>query len=334
MTAVKSLAQRGSAHKVNCTRTALRAGRRRSVIVATSATNGHDEVDAQLTSRRQQVASMALATATAWGMAGPRRVYAEGEEETVVTVDTEIVAAEPPAPPPPKPKPSIPMDVVHDETLAYTFGTPSATASGEPIKWVFSRKPEKYSAAAPLNADARYRIVAEKINLKLALTLALYVGPAPNSLSTKYGDDPSKWPAKAVTKAFLDEKSTGRIATGKRISVSDLEDSEFVTPGEIAGDGAAQSPMYVRFNSTSQGAPNLYDSDKGTRETFRRSVGQIALRKGVDDGRWYIYGLVASGPDALWDDYGSSLEAAAESFHLDKPTRDFRSPEQNSWEFI
>ena len=59
-----------------------------------------------------------------------------------------------------------------------------------PIKWVASRKPEKYSSAAPLNADARYRIVAEQINLKSALTLALYVGPAPSTLTAKFGDDP------------------------------------------------------------------------------------------------------------------------------------------------
>ena len=110
--------------------------------------------------------------------------------------------------------------------------------------------------------------------------------------------------------------------------------SALVAAADVPEDGVGQSPVYVAFEATSQGAPNMYDMQAGTREAFRRSIGRIGVRKGIDDGRWYIYGLVASGPDALWDEYGTALEAATATFRLKKPSKNFRSPEQNSWEFV
>ena len=42
-----------------------------------------------------------------------------------------------------------------EPTLAYEFDYPAVTASGRKIPLVFSRRPERYSSAAPLTADAR-----------------------------------------------------------------------------------------------------------------------------------------------------------------------------------
>ena len=70
---------------------------------------------------------------------------------------------------------------LHDDTLAYSFEYPVTTGEGRQLSWVFTREPtrcafgaaaprrarradalsRRYSAAAPLSADARQRIVCE-----------------------------------------------------------------------------------------------------------------------------------------------------------------------------
>lgn len=107
------------------------------------------------------------------------------------------------------------LKTVADATLAYEFKYPVKTASGKPLSvsthasrlrhavsvltpfhhWncfmltsqltlshdalraqmALSRKPEKYSSAAPLSADARQRIVAEVIDLVRAVTVSVTV---------------------------------------------------------------------------------------------------------------------------------------------------------------
>lgn len=67
------------------------------------------------------------------------------------------------------------MKVVADGTLAYAFEYPAATASGRQLPLVFSRRPERYSSAAPLTADARQRIVCELADLIDAVTVSLTV---------------------------------------------------------------------------------------------------------------------------------------------------------------
>lgn len=67
------------------------------------------------------------------------------------------------------------MKVLQDDTLAYRFEYPAATASGRPLPLVFSRKPERYSSAAPLTADARQRIVCELADLLDAVTVSVTV---------------------------------------------------------------------------------------------------------------------------------------------------------------
>merc|ERR1711977_84838 len=54
---------------------------------------------------------------------------------------------------------------ISDRTLAYEFKYPTFTAKGMPVELVFSRRPEKYSSAAPLSTDAQQRIVCELVDL-------------------------------------------------------------------------------------------------------------------------------------------------------------------------
>lgn len=68
------------------------------------------------------------------------------------------------------------MKRLQDDTLAYAFEYPAATASGRTLPLVFSRKPERYSSAAPLTADARQRIVCELADLVDSVTVSVTVG--------------------------------------------------------------------------------------------------------------------------------------------------------------
>lgn len=64
-----------------------------------------------------------------------------------------------------------------DGFLAYTFKYP-ATIQGNPAPVIFSRKPERYSSAAPLTPDARQRIVAELVSFPNGVTISVSVRPS------------------------------------------------------------------------------------------------------------------------------------------------------------
>jgi hypothetical protein len=106
---------------------------------------------------------------------------------------------------------ALPPNTVRDETLAYQFTYPSVIASGRALPVTVSRKPEKYSSAAPLTADARQRIVAELVSLQAGVTYSVYVGPATGALK---GVPPSAWTPEAVAKVVLTDRSAVRSTDG------------------------------------------------------------------------------------------------------------------------
>ena len=110
--------------------------------------------------------------------------------------------------------PKLPPNVVLDRTLSYTFTYPLQTASGKEIPIVASRKPEKYSSAAPLVADARQRIVAEYVSLAQGITCSMFVGPVTGSLQRLEQGD---WTASEVAKVVLSDRSAVRISLSHRI---------------------------------------------------------------------------------------------------------------------
>ena len=52
------------------------------------------------------------------------------------------------------------------------------TASGRKLPVIISRKPERYSSAAPMTADARQRIVTELVDFPDGITISVSVRPA------------------------------------------------------------------------------------------------------------------------------------------------------------
>ena len=67
-----------------------------------------------------------------------------------------------------------------DNILAYSFRYP-VTLQGRRLPLIPSRKPERYSSAAPLTADARQRIVAELVSFPDTLTISVAVRRAVHS---------------------------------------------------------------------------------------------------------------------------------------------------------
>jgi hypothetical protein len=105
--------------------------------------------------------------------------------------------------------PPLPENVVQDETLAYRFMYPLTTQSGRRLPIIVSRKPEKYSSAAPLAADARQRIVAEYVSLGEGITISVLVGPATGILKKV---PPEQWTAPQVANVVLTDRSTVRTS--------------------------------------------------------------------------------------------------------------------------
>merc|ERR1711897_129766 len=106
------------------------------------------------------------------------------------------------------------------ETLAYRFGYPTITSKGEPLRFIFSRRPEKYSSAAPISPNARQRIVCELIDLNAALVLTVSVSPTPEIFKDRPLND---WSSKEVAEEVLVDSTATRNRNGRQISPHSIE---------------------------------------------------------------------------------------------------------------
>ena len=141
---------------------------------------------------------------------------------------------------------------VDDSLLAYRFVYPVMSASGKKIPIIFSRRPERYSSAAPLSVDARQRIVTSLTSLQDAITISVsvrvlhvwsignivsaypistpgatvcgnvrQVGPPSGVLARTAVDS---WTAKQVAETVLADRSTSRVTAGQRVALNSVED--------------------------------------------------------------------------------------------------------------
>ena len=209
-------------------------------------------------------------------------------------------------------------NTIEDGTLAYRFEYPTRTSSGAALPVVMSRRPERYSSAAPLTADARQRIVCELVSLKGAVTVSVSVGPPAGTLRTTKQED---WTAKQMAEQVLLDRSTGRITSGQRVSLATVEDSYFVER-----DGT----KYCVYEHVSQGSPTLLSSS-GT--TYRHARAVTASRPGLD-GEVFLYTLNLSCPEERWEDLQEPFKQAVDSFTLMDPTSEYVAPNQESWRFF
>ncbi|GAB4815892.1 hypothetical protein N2152v2_002938 [Parachlorella kessleri] len=187
---------------------------------------------------------------------------------------------------------------LRDDTLAYQFDYPVATTQGRQLPLVFSRRPEKYSSAAPLTADARQRIVCELADLIDAVTVSVTVGPPGGTLRDQ---EPSQWAPKAVAEQVLIDRSTGRLTSGQRVSLNSVEAVE---------EREQEGVRYILYEHVSQGSPTISNR---SRETYRHALAVTAMRPGIE-GTPFLYTLNLSCPNELWDGLEVPFRRAVESF--------------------
>lgn len=201
-----------------------------------------------------------------------------------------------------------------DDINAYSYLYPIELPSKKFFfKWVETRKPERYSSAAPLSPDARLRIVSERVDIIDNLIISVSIGP-PNSQFFK-SKEKSTWSAKDVADSVLSDKSTLRVTSTQRLAESSLLDAH---ASEIDGESYWYYEYLVRKSPTKTAQePNL----------FRHYVASTAERDG------YLYTLSASTLGKQWEKMGSSLEKTVASFRLRPPTESYVPPYKDPWRF-
>ncbi|CAL8470782.1 g10324 [Coccomyxa elongata] len=209
------------------------------------------------------------------------------------------------------------FDTLMDDILAYEFKYPVKIGERH-LPIIPSRKPERYSSAAPLSADARQRIVSELVSFQDRVTISVTVGPASGKLATKPLQD---WTAREVADTVLQDRSTARVTTGQRVSLNTIEEAATETR-----DGHT----YWAYEHTSQGSPSLANRSK---ETYRHSWSVTSHRPGLD-GKPYLYTLTLSCPDEEWPQLGPLYAQAQQSFRLVDTTEEYVPPDKDPWRFF
>ncbi|XP_072968421.1 psbP domain-containing protein 5, chloroplastic [Typha angustifolia] len=209
---------------------------------------------------------------------------------------------------------NVKMDLLEDDINAYSFLYPVELPMRKfTFKWVQSRKPERYSSAAPLSPDARQRIVSERVDMINNLVISVSIGPPNSRFLTS--NDKSTWNAKDVADSVLSDKSALRVTTGQRMAESSVLDAHSTN---VDGEPYWYYEYIVRKSPTkSAQEPNL----------FRHSVASTAERDG------YLYSLNASTLSKQWESIGPFLEKTVASFRLLPPTENYVPPYKDPWRF-
>lgn len=206
------------------------------------------------------------------------------------------------------------MGPVVDDLNAYSYLIPLEMPSKKfSFKWVESRKPERYSSAAPLSPNARLRIVSERVDFIDNLILSITIGP-PNPIFLK-STDKSTWNAKDVADSVLSDKSALRVTTTQRMAESSVLDAH---TSDIDGEPYWYYEYLVRKSPTK----TVQDSN-----IFRHYLAASVERDG------FLYSMNASTLNKQWDMMGPVLEKTVASFRLLPPTANYVPPGKDPWRF-
>ncbi|KAK2392206.1 PsbP domain-containing protein 5, chloroplastic [Trifolium repens] len=201
-----------------------------------------------------------------------------------------------------------------DETNAYSYLYPVELPSKKFVfKWVESRKPERYSSAAPLSPNARLRIVSERVDIFDNLIISVTIGPPSAGLINL--KDKSKWTAKAVADSVLAEKSSLRVTSAQRSAESSVLDAH---SDEIDG------VPYWYYEYLIRKSPNTMSEESGI---YRHYLASTAERDG------YLYSISASTLSPQWKKMGPIFEKTVSSFRLVSPTENYVPPFKDPWRF-
>ncbi|KAG2400233.1 PsbP domain-containing protein [Vigna angularis] len=201
-----------------------------------------------------------------------------------------------------------------DEINAYSYLYPVESPSNNiSLKWVESRKPERYSSAAPLSPDARLRIVSERVDFIDNVIISVTIGP-PNASYIK-SKDKSTWTAKDVADSVLADRSSLRVTSTQRLEESSVLNTH---SSEIDGE------KYWYYEYLVRKAPLRLTDESNT---YRHYLASTAERDG------YLYSISASTISPRWEKLGPFLEKAVGSFRLLSPTENYVPPYKDPWRF-
>ncbi|KAL9676729.1 hypothetical protein QQ045_004947 [Rhodiola kirilowii] len=229
------------------------------------------------------------------------------------------------------------MDSIVDEINAYTYLLPMQSKKLK-FKWAESRKPERYSSAAPLSPDARLRIVSERVdfidNLIISVSvtsLILYfrftmaclflnvytcfVQIGPPNLQFLKSKEKSTWGAKEVADSVLSDKSALRVTSSQRVAESSILDAH---SSEVDGEPYWYYEYLVRKSPTKSAQES---------NNYRHYVASTAERDG------FLYTLNASTLSKQWDTVGPILQKTIASFRLLPGTENYVPPSKDPWRF-
>ncbi|XP_058785829.1 psbP domain-containing protein 5, chloroplastic-like [Vicia villosa] len=201
-----------------------------------------------------------------------------------------------------------------DEVNAYSYLYPVELPSKKFVfKWVESRKPERYSSAAPLSPNARLRIVSERVDIFDNLIISVTIGPPNASLINL--KDKSKWTAKDVADSVLADKSSLRVTSTERSAESSVLDAH---TDEIDGE------PYWYYEYLIRKSPNTMSEESGI---YRHYLASTAERDG------YLYSISASTLSPQWKKMGPLFQQTVSSFRLVSPTENYVPPFKDPWRF-
>lgn len=206
------------------------------------------------------------------------------------------------------------MALVVDDINAYSLLYPTEIPAKKfAFRWVESRKPERYSSAAPLAPNARQRIVSERVDMINNLVISVSIGP-PNARFLTLNDK-STWTAKDVADSVLSDKSALPVSTDQRMVESSVLDAH---SSEVDGEPYWYYEYIVRKSPTKSALES---------SLYRHNLASTAERDG------FLYTLNASTLSKQWENMGPSLQKTVASFKLVTPTDNYVPPYKDPWRF-
>eukprot|EP00897_Mesotaenium_endlicherianum_P004909 jgi/Mesen1/4446/ME000226S03380 len=143
----------------------------------------------------------------------------------------------------------VPYGTQYDKLNALQYNFPLALPQGLPgLSWVETRRPERYSSAAPLAPDSRLRIVSERLDFKNSLVISTLIGP-PNKAFLSSSQGVEQWNAANVAKSVLADKNSSRTTAAQRVQETIIGDTRKF---EIDGQ------PYWYFEYLAQKSPTIY----------------------------------------------------------------------------
>uniref|UniRef100_A0A453T4I6 PsbP C-terminal domain-containing protein n=1 Tax=Aegilops tauschii subsp. strangulata TaxID=200361 RepID=A0A453T4I6_AEGTS len=192
-------------------------------------------------------------------------------------------------------------------------------------------------------ADARQRIVSERLDMINNAVISVSIGP-PSSrfLPSK---DKKTWAAKDVADCVLSDKSSLKVTTSQRMAESSVLDAHTT---DVDGEPYWYYEYIVRKSPTkSAPEPNLFrhnvactaerDGIVSSLHSFSRHFSPLYLQDGFVHSPFFslgfLYSLNASTLSKQWESMGPLLQKAVASFHLLPPTEKYVPPYQDPWRF-